>query len=53
LAFDGPDGRVRWELGEGTGHGARLMVTSTGPRDASTAWHDRVEGLAAALARGR
>jgi uncharacterized protein YndB with AHSA1/START domain len=53
LAFDGPDGRVRWELGEGTGHGARLVVTATGPRDASTPWHDRVEGLATALARGR
>jgi uncharacterized protein YndB with AHSA1/START domain len=50
LAFDGPDGRVRWELGEGTGHGARLVVTSTGPRDTSAAWRDRIEGLAAALA---
>jgi uncharacterized protein YndB with AHSA1/START domain len=51
LAFDGPDGRVRWQLTEGTGHGARLVVTSDGPRDASPAWRDRIEGLAATLAR--
>jgi uncharacterized protein YndB with AHSA1/START domain len=45
-------GRVRWELGEGTGHGARLTVTWTGPdpaaRDAAV---DRVPTLAAALSR--
>jgi uncharacterized protein YndB with AHSA1/START domain len=45
-------GRVRWELGEGTGHGARLTVTWTGPdpvaRDAATA---HLPTLAAALSR--
>lgn len=44
------DGRVRWELGEGTGHGARLTVTWTGPdpaaRDAAAA---RIPELAARL----
>ncbi|MEV4836981.1 SRPBCC family protein [Nonomuraea sp. NPDC049486] len=42
-------GTVRWELGEGTGHGARL--TLTGPGDAATlaAWRARVEQLAEAL----
>ncbi|MGW1375458.1 SRPBCC family protein [Streptomyces sp. NPDC002446] len=48
------DGVVRWELGGGTGHGARLVLTQTGPRgfDAQTAldaWHDRIEHLAARL----
>jgi len=45
-------GRVRWELGEGTGHGARLTVTWTGPdpaaRDAATT---HLPTLAAALSR--
>ncbi|MCO1654721.1 SRPBCC family protein [Pseudonocardia humida] len=45
-------GRVRWELGEGTGHGARLTVTWTGPdpADRDTA-ADRVPALAARLSR--
>ena len=47
-----PGGRVRWELGEGTGHGARLVLTWTGrdetARDAA-ATHAPVR--AAALAR--
>jgi uncharacterized protein YndB with AHSA1/START domain len=46
------DGRVRWELGEGTGQGARLTVTWTGPdaaaRDAAAA---RLPAAARALAR--
>jgi uncharacterized protein YndB with AHSA1/START domain len=45
-------GRVRWELGEGTGHGARLTVTWTGAdpaaRDAAA---QRIPALAAALSR--
>ncbi|WP_026876110.1 SRPBCC family protein [Jiangella gansuensis] len=47
------DGRVRWELREGTGHGARLVLTETGPAsrvsdaDAALAgWRDRLNGLA-------
>ncbi|WP_328691853.1 SRPBCC family protein [Streptomyces caniferus] len=49
-----PEGTVRWELGRGTGHGARLVLTQTGPRDfnadaARIAWHDRIEHLAAHL----
>ena len=51
-----PDGDgVRWELGEGTGHGARLVVTQVGLPDEESAvrvrdrWHDRVEALAASL----
>jgi uncharacterized protein YndB with AHSA1/START domain len=53
---DRPVGRVRWELGEGTGQGARLVLTQNGPpeltgeRDtALTAWRDRIERLAAEL----
>ena len=43
-------GRVRWELGEGTGHGARLVVTATGAAAADAqAWKDRVETIAARL----
>jgi hypothetical protein len=49
-----PDGEVSWELGQGTGHGARLVLTETGPADfdAETAlavWQERVERLAAQL----
>ncbi|TJZ58839.1 toxin-antitoxin system toxin subunit [Streptomyces piniterrae] len=49
-----PEGTVRWELGRGTGHGARLVLTQTGPRDfdaesALAAWHSRIEHLAARL----
>jgi uncharacterized protein YndB with AHSA1/START domain len=50
LEYDGPDGHVRWELGEGTGHGARLLVTATGPADTSAVWRERVERLAAEVA---
>jgi uncharacterized protein YndB with AHSA1/START domain len=46
-------GRLRWELGEGTGHGARLTATWTGAdpaaRDAAA---ERLPQLAAALSRG-
>lgn len=49
-----PDGIVRWELGRGTGQGARLVLTQTGPQGLDTdaaldAWHDRLEHLAARL----
>jgi uncharacterized protein YndB with AHSA1/START domain len=50
-------GRVRWELGEGTGNGARLVLTQTGPREltderdaALRSWRDHVERLAARVA---
>jgi uncharacterized protein YndB with AHSA1/START domain len=46
------DGRVRYELGEGTGQGARLTLTWTGPdhaaRDAAAA---RIPEVAAGLSR--
>lgn len=49
-----PEGEVRWELRAGTGHGPRLVLTQTGPRDFDTdgalaAWRVRVEELAAGL----
>ena len=47
-----PGRRVRWELSQGTGHGARLVVTETGlpdPAMALKAWRDRIEALARGL----
>ncbi|MGV9601595.1 SRPBCC family protein [Streptosporangium sandarakinum] len=51
-----PAGTVRWELAPGTGHGARLVVTQTGPHDlpgardeALAAWRNRVGDLAKRL----
>ncbi|MEU6339730.1 SRPBCC family protein [Streptomyces sp. NPDC046977] len=51
-------GTVRWELTEGTGHGARLILTHTGSAESADrrpaaldAWHDHVEDLARRLAR--
>lgn len=51
-------GRVRWELTQGTGHGARLILTQSGPAAASRAredalrgWRTRTEALAAHLLR--
>ncbi|MEU3918303.1 SRPBCC family protein [Streptomyces sp. NPDC029004] len=49
-----PDGEVRWHLTKGTGHGPRLILTQSGPRDfdaeaALGAWQSRVEALAARL----
>ena len=59
-AGNGPAGRVRWELRDGTGQGARLVLTQTGPAGlddaratALDAWRDRVDRLAAELARMR
>ena len=50
-------GRVRIALGEGTGHGARLVLTESGAADAADArdaaaaeWPRRVAALAARLA---
>ena len=52
-----PAGRVRVLLGQGTGHGARLVLTQTGPADrdaeratALTAWREHVERLVGTLA---
>ncbi|MGN9786168.1 SRPBCC family protein [Nonomuraea sp. ZG12] len=42
-------GTIRWELAEGTGHGARLILTHTGDTTALQAWRARVESLAASL----
>ncbi|WP_181871699.1 hypothetical protein [Sphaerisporangium album] len=53
LEYDTPSGRVRWELGEGTGHGARLVLTHTCPpgERATTlaAWRDHLGRLATRL----
>ncbi|GAB2800295.1 SRPBCC family protein [Streptomyces daliensis] len=56
LAGGGPGGRVRWEFTEGTGHGARLVLTLTGPpgdderqRGALAAGRARVERFAGLL----
>ncbi|WP_432013489.1 SRPBCC family protein [Streptomyces cucumeris] len=54
-----PAGRVRWELTQGTGHGARLILTQTGPAEAGaerraevlTAWRHHIALLAAKLLR--
>ncbi|WP_405675494.1 SRPBCC family protein [Streptomyces sp. NBC_01511] len=49
-----PEGEVRWELRAGTGHGPRLVLTVTGPRDfdvdaAMVAWRARVQDVATGL----
>ncbi|MEU9010612.1 SRPBCC family protein [Streptomyces sp. NPDC048479] len=49
-----PEGEVRWQLAEGTGHGPRLILTQTGPRDMDVddllaSWHTRLTHLAARL----
>lgn len=56
LEYEGPDGWVRWELGHGTGHGARLVLTHSGPSEqagarstALVAWQAHIEQLAAKL----
>ena len=53
-------GQVRWELAQGTGHGARLILTQTGPPNTDqersrslTAWRRHVALLAAKLLRMR
>ncbi|GAA2208223.1 hypothetical protein GCM10009850_036810 [Nonomuraea monospora] len=49
LEYDTANGHVRWELGEGTGQGPRLVVTCTGDPATADAWRVRVEDLAASL----
>ncbi|GAA2294860.1 SRPBCC family protein [Streptomyces violaceusniger] len=53
-----PAGTVRWELTKGTGHGARLILTQTGPAaaqaertEAQKAWRHHIGRLAAELLR--
>lgn len=53
LYADRVAGRVRWSLGPGTGHGARLVLTQSGPDDlagqqsvALAAWERHIERLA-------
>ncbi|MEO3976648.1 SRPBCC family protein [Streptomyces sp. CAU 1734] len=48
---------VRWELAEGTGHGARLTLTERGeagedPREVLGAWRVRIDRLATGLLAG-
>jgi uncharacterized protein YndB with AHSA1/START domain len=50
LEYGTPHGTVRWELAEGTGHGARLILTCTGAPDTVDAWRVHVEALASELA---
>jgi uncharacterized protein YndB with AHSA1/START domain len=52
-----PAGRVRWELRNGTGHGARLVLSQTGPDEltgerstALAAWQAYIRSLARRLA---
>ena len=47
--IDLPAGRERWELREGTGHGARLVLVRTGSGTPPAAVTARVEELLAAL----
>ncbi|MFC7585987.1 hypothetical protein ACFQYP_21275 [Nonomuraea antimicrobica] len=49
LEYDTPAGIVRWELAQGTGQGARLIVTHAGDPATLHAWRVRVEDLAASL----
>ncbi|MCH6169023.1 SRPBCC family protein [Pseudonocardia alaniniphila] len=52
-----PGGRVRWELVEGTGHGARVVLTHTGsegePASALSAVNARMKQLVADLSEAR
>ncbi|SEE84046.1 SRPBCC family protein [Jiangella alba] len=50
LAYTARGGaQVRWELGDGTGHGARLVLTVTGPAADDPSWSARVADLAREL----
>ncbi|GAA2368059.1 SRPBCC family protein [Nonomuraea africana] len=56
LVYYIPDGTVSWELGEGTGQGARLVLTHSGASAAgrelaATAWRERLRELAVRLRR--
>ncbi|MFE4175035.1 SRPBCC family protein [Streptomyces sp. NPDC056909] len=51
-----PRGTVTWELGKGTGHGARLVLVQTGSEGFDTdaalaAWRTRIDRLAEELVR--
>jgi uncharacterized protein YndB with AHSA1/START domain len=58
ISYEWTDGgTVSWELGQGTGYGARLVLTQTGPKSFDTeaaldAWRTRIENLAARLRAG-
>ncbi|MEV4800092.1 SRPBCC domain-containing protein [Nonomuraea sp. NPDC049421] len=49
LEYETASGPVRWEFGEGTGHGARLVITHAGDPSTVDAWRVRVEDLAVSL----
>ncbi|GAA3595950.1 hypothetical protein GCM10022419_094050 [Nonomuraea rosea] len=50
LEYDIPGGTVRWELTEGTGHGARLIITCTGAAPTTLgAWRNHTAELASSL----
>ena len=49
LEYDAGGTTVRWELGPGTGHGARLILTHDGQTATLDAWRVHVEELAASL----
>lgn len=49
LEYATEGGTVRWELGPGTGHGARLILTCPGDTGTLQTWRARVEEFAAAL----
>lgn len=58
MCDDKAAGTVRWELAEGTGHGARLTLTHTGGKEypgarsaALRIWRDGIEEIAARLAK--
>ncbi|MEV6315003.1 SRPBCC family protein [Streptomyces sp. NPDC051776] len=44
-------GRVRWELKSGTGHGARLVLTQTGPGDLTAERHTALKAWKRRIAR--
>jgi uncharacterized protein YndB with AHSA1/START domain len=49
IEYAGDHGTIRWELSQGTGHGARLVITAPGDTTTLPAWRTRVEDLAAGL----
>ncbi|MEV4165827.1 SRPBCC domain-containing protein [Nonomuraea dietziae] len=56
LLYYTPDGTVAWELGEGTGQGARLVLTHSGTSAAgrelaASAWREHLRQLAERLRR--
>jgi uncharacterized protein YndB with AHSA1/START domain len=58
ICDDRAAGTVRWELAEGTGHGARLVLTHSGRNEYAAAlptalriWREHIEEIAARLAK--